>query len=1072
MRAGGTIAMAAEIFISYRRSRGADADRLEVILREAGYADYQIFRDVHALVTGESFESQLNDTLGRTEIVLFLLGPGDAPRDASDDWVTMELRTAIHLQKPVVMVVLDGAESEVRASWPADLESLKSPEFPRFSADGGEGGDQILQILRRRGVPPVRETVRKWNLLLEHNDVDQPVRELMDIVRHRTSGVVVVHGRPGTGRSHVLRSVVRELRAAGTGVGFHEPTHLAGDADGAVLYSWIEGVLTNGPRKDGAGRALTKMPDRVIEMDRLGMSTRQLPAGVRSLLDHDGRMKMIKDQRLGRHQEQHGIVAGAVDLLENLAGQSRLVLVVDDVDFADGTSQEMIRQLACGIADAGVPIILVVGAETGVESTTCVPDDIDRCRVAIDPDVAGMLRRGRIDERLVAKFVELELSPVQCVTYLKYLHGKSLLVEGPAGWSFIGDPSTALPKIDQVLDAELKAILPAASQQTLELGAIVGFRFRFALADAVASGGRADAKEALEQLRRYDVDQRVVRRPTEEGCDRITLSSSVWWRHLRARRALPDGSFDPKDLRSLAEALENFASGNDAGYEDWTSVAALYDRLANAEKAGSAYVRAAHIARQRLSPEAAARYYRAAAERFEEHVLSNLEAPLDRARTLIRAAYCWDRAATLESDASVRRGSSSIDRALAVLEQAREELDAHKPEHEDDVDLDDAITSGLTVQSEAGELVRLQWHTLMAYVELERGRRFLDAGEPATRAFTSALTRAETGLSGWACYRLIVVASAGLALALMSDPDFASESPEHSRGRARAALFHTARSTMVRRRHDARFTQVSRTEPQLEAHLRLAQRWVGEARRKIGERLGLASLERYADDERPRTDAEIVRLLNDLDTVMSEAPAERHSTSFTVCAEQLLVAAADLSDVDRDSTYLTDLRIAALSHDLFRSVDSARLLRLWRDLNEPHIDDLTWHNPILLHGPLAARFCLLDLGLEQLIGTPRFERICCALDSHTVGMPSTDIVPDDERFAQITHLADMRSRPRDLVSDEIWRTALESGGLSRAYGECFARQAERLQSEGNLVSDITHRVIKTCAASAGAPTGP
>ena len=174
--------MAGDVFISYRRARDSVAQRLEERLRDNGFADYQIFRDVRGLFPGENFERQLTDTLQRTKIVLLLLGPGDAPRPDAADWLTQELRAALRARRPVLPILLKGADKDLEL-WPAELDAVRLTQFLRFSAtETSDDMKKLVAVLRRYGVRPLR-ALAQWSSLLTFNPVDDALDQLSGLTR-------------------------------------------------------------------------------------------------------------------------------------------------------------------------------------------------------------------------------------------------------------------------------------------------------------------------------------------------------------------------------------------------------------------------------------------------------------------------------------------------------------------------------------------------------------------------------------------------------------------------------------------------------------------------------------------------------------------------------------------------------------------------------------------------------------------------------------------------------------------------------------------------------------------------
>ncbi|WP_230971086.1 toll/interleukin-1 receptor domain-containing protein [Nitrogeniibacter aestuarii] len=120
------------IFISYRRDDSAGyAGRLEEAL-QAYFGPDAVFRDVDDLVPGMAFSSALDARIDAARVVLVLIGPGwlDADRDGvrrleqADDYVRREVAQALASAKPVIPVLLGGAQLPAREALPAPLKGL------------------------------------------------------------------------------------------------------------------------------------------------------------------------------------------------------------------------------------------------------------------------------------------------------------------------------------------------------------------------------------------------------------------------------------------------------------------------------------------------------------------------------------------------------------------------------------------------------------------------------------------------------------------------------------------------------------------------------------------------------------------------------------------------------------------------------------------------------------------------------------------------------------------------------------------------------------------------------------
>lgn len=125
--------MNAGIFISYRRDDTRQAaGRLADDLSDQLGAE-RIFRDIEKIELGVDFEQALNQALENCEIMLVLIGrqwlmvadaQGQRRLDHPNDWIRIEIVTALKRGVRVVPVLIDGAPLPSEADLPEDLRPL------------------------------------------------------------------------------------------------------------------------------------------------------------------------------------------------------------------------------------------------------------------------------------------------------------------------------------------------------------------------------------------------------------------------------------------------------------------------------------------------------------------------------------------------------------------------------------------------------------------------------------------------------------------------------------------------------------------------------------------------------------------------------------------------------------------------------------------------------------------------------------------------------------------------------------------------------------------------------------
>jgi len=146
------------IFLSYRRSDTQDVagrifDRLA-----ARFSRYAVFKDVDSIPLGVLFPAFLQHTLTNSDAVLVLIGPtwltcrnatGVARLDDSEDFVRMEVETALSLGRPTVPVTVSNAAMPRRSELPEPLRSLaeRNGQAVRPDPDFHRDMDRLIQDL-------------------------------------------------------------------------------------------------------------------------------------------------------------------------------------------------------------------------------------------------------------------------------------------------------------------------------------------------------------------------------------------------------------------------------------------------------------------------------------------------------------------------------------------------------------------------------------------------------------------------------------------------------------------------------------------------------------------------------------------------------------------------------------------------------------------------------------------------------------------------------------------------------------------------------------------------------------
>jgi len=140
---------AMKLFISYRRSDSQVESRLlrRCAAAFVGNPQRDIFMDVHSIPPGVDFPDYIDQMLTEGDVVLVVIGPqwldarddqGHRRLDKPDDFVRIEVATALRRGLRVVPLLLDGAAIPPASALPPDLAQLPDRSGARLRQDSLE----------------------------------------------------------------------------------------------------------------------------------------------------------------------------------------------------------------------------------------------------------------------------------------------------------------------------------------------------------------------------------------------------------------------------------------------------------------------------------------------------------------------------------------------------------------------------------------------------------------------------------------------------------------------------------------------------------------------------------------------------------------------------------------------------------------------------------------------------------------------------------------------------------------------------------------------------------------------
>jgi class 3 adenylate cyclase/tetratricopeptide (TPR) repeat protein len=274
--------------------------------------------------------------------------------------------------------------------------------------------------------------------------------------------------------------------------------------------------------------------------------------GVRELLAHAEDAELVATRVLGAVGSNPAAPGGETfwavrRLFEELASERPLVVLIEDIHWAEPTLLDMLEYLAGWIHDA--PVLLLCLAR---------PDLLDVRPGWLTQTGGGVMLEPLTDEQSrklldeIAQEWPLDAAALEHIT--EAAEGNPLYLEQMAAMLAEGGPTHAIPPTIQALIAARLDRLPAEERTVLESAAVAGKHFvRSALRTLLAEADQSAIDASLLSLARKDL---LTARPGREDAYRF--------RHVLIRDAAYAGI--PKELRArLHERYAGWAANTRAG---------------------------------------------------------------------------------------------------------------------------------------------------------------------------------------------------------------------------------------------------------------------------------------------------------------------------------------------------------------------------------------------------------------------------------------------------------------------------------------------------------------------------
>jgi len=381
-------------------------------------------------------------------------------------------------------------------------------------------------------------------------------------------GVLALSGEPGLGKTRLLAELRERTERSGA----------TGDR-----AQWLEGRCVS------YGEQLPYFPFRVLIRDWLGASPDASDAAVGELLErrlqellpdrHDDLRPLLgsvlalapraqdtaRISGLGPEDLQSAVFDAVLELVRRLARDAPVVLALDDLHWADGTSLALAEELVALVADS--PLLLVLAARP--EGVARLAEQALRRQPAAttrltlealidqsDRALLSTLARGaNFPDELERRVLErAEGNPLYLEELVRALIDAGALVRSDDGWRFERDVEVHVPEtVEKLVLARVDVLSPVA-RELLAAAAVVGRRFTEGLLGRVAGDASAlpellAAELVLEAPRGSETGYRFKHHLIQEATYGSLLKRRRQELHRRAAEAIEAAFAGPREER-------------------------------------------------------------------------------------------------------------------------------------------------------------------------------------------------------------------------------------------------------------------------------------------------------------------------------------------------------------------------------------------------------------------------------------------------------------------------------------------------------------------------------------------
>jgi predicted ATPase len=630
--------------------------------------------------------------------------------------------------------------------------------------------------------------------------------------------VVLVAGEPGIGKTRLSREAMVYARLRGARV----LTGACYEQEATVPYLPFVEALRNYIRSRPPAEIRGEVGEAGPELIKILPELAELIPGLQA------------SPPLEPAHERLRLFDGITDFLVRASRSAPLLLFLDDLHWADGTSLHLLTHLARRLRSER---ILVLGTYRDVE--------LDREHPLAD--VLREMNRERLYQRMLLRrldregvraligamfsveqvsdeftdliYRETEGNPFFLEEVLKHLVETGAMYREGARWERKGIAEIEVPQsVKEVIGRRLEQVSDPC-RQTLTLAAVIGRRFDFDVLVRTTEGGEDKTLDALEEAMR----SQLLRE------EKVGNAVQYDFAHALIRETLYDGLSLRRRMtlhQKIAAAVEQTYMGRlDAVVEDLAHHYAQAPHGANLEKAIHYSVEAARKSTRLFAYDEAVKHYRTAAELLEESrdearragIFLAMGEPLVYLDRKDEAVAAYERALRFYEQSNDRAGAGDVHRLIGRALQRLRAFSAAIPHLERALQM-------LSPTAQATEVIQ-------THLYLSRARSFVGDHDAAERHAQTALEMASQ--LGADTLQAEAHASLGLEAHHRKDLDAAQRHYEDALRLAGRAPDPDAYFTQIRTMQNLANLKTERGDPQEGRRIRLEQYALARRQRDI-----------------------------------------------------------------------------------------------------------------------------------------------------------------------------------------------------------------------------------------------